>query len=464
MYIFAFLQFLAILLLFGQLIKSVTPKLSLYALSLGNLLLSLFFLVGIVNSDLYLTFHLVSNTYHLGAFVNMLIALVFSINYIRSNRIIYLIWLFLFGILAIISDRLFITMFCIPLFGALLIFVRRPHNLRKILFLSLVLGAMVALGFVIFDRITHNNIITVAKAFYDFSFKAINESWKTLYSNLLLYFVPFRFFALMISLSLVSFMVSVFIMLRSFISIWKGLKMDNEEGLKHLLNVFFILFMMIVFLMPVLTGGFRGFDTIRYNIFVFYLGPLYLGVLLIYLFNDKRWINKAIKFSCFILLAVLTGFLSLHIVKNNSVSALKNYLSYYPEVASCIDILDEKYELKHGVSTYWNGKVGTQFSKRNVRLYTVYNESLVPYPHVGNENWYYKAGYGKYDPPVFNFILLENPVNESALKTIEEKVGKFKCMEDCGRFKFILVNDFTYKRNNPFPVIAIPDSTGLSNP
>jgi hypothetical protein len=236
-------------------------------------------------------------------------------------------------------------------------------------------------------------------------------------------------------------------MLRSFSSLWKGLKLENKDGLRHLMNVFFILFMLIVFLMPVLTGGFRGFDTIRYNIFVFYLGPLYLGVLLIYIFNDKRWINNAIKFSCFILMAGFTVFLGVHISKNNSVSGL-----------------DEKYELKHGVSTYWNGKVGTQFSRKKVRLYTVYNESLVPYPHVGNENWYYKAGYGKYDPPVFNFILLENPVSESALKTIQEKVGKFKIMEDCGKFKFILVNDFTYSRNNPFPEVSIPDSTILSNP
>lgn len=452
-YLFASFQFLAILLLFRHVIKLVSPQSGLYPLALGNLMLSLFFLVTFIDHDAYMTFHLVSNTYHLGTFVNVLIALVFSIAYIRSDRIINLIFLFFFGVLAIISDRLFIIMYCIPFAGAILIFVRKPQNLQKLLLLTLTIGIMLALGLVLFDYITHNNTIRVVKVLYDFSAESIVNSWNMLFANLLLYFDHFNVFAIIILLSILSFIISLLYMFRSHSSLWKGFELKDEDGLKQLLNLFFILFMAIVFFTPVLTGLFQAFDQIRYNIFVFYLGPLYLGVLLINFFNEKPLISLVVKFSSYIFLFILTIYLGFYILKNQPVLDLKKNLVYYPEVANCIDILDEKYELKHGVSTYWLGKVGTLFSKRNIRLYTIYDENLVPYPHVGNENWYYKAGYGKYDPPVFNFILLKKPVNESGLKILEKRLGKIILTEDCGNLLFILVNDFKYTRGNPFPEI-----------
>jgi len=122
--------------------------------------------------------------------------------------------------------------------------------------------------------------------------------------------------------------------------------------------------------------------------------------------------------------------------------------------------LSSKYDLKYGVSTYWLGKPGTTFSKNNVRLYTVYDENLVPYPHVGNENWYYECGYGKYDPPVFNFILLQKPVGDSVIATITNRTGSIICTEEFERFIFIQVNDYKYSRGNPFPEIINNNNSG----
>jgi hypothetical protein len=450
-FFFAFLQFLTILLLFRHLIKSVFPGYGLYSLTLGNLLLSLFFLVTFIDHDPYMTFHLVSNTYHLGALINVLIAMIFSIEYIRSSRNIYLVFLFILGLLAIISDRLFIVMYCIPFSGALLVFVRKPRNLRKLLFLTLTIALMLVLGFVIFDRITHNNTFHVAKAYFNFSIEGITASWNVLYGNLKLFFIHFKIFTIIIIISIISLLFSLLNLFRSASALWKGFELSDENGLKHLMNIFFILFMITVFFTPVLTGGFQGFDTIRYNIFVFYLGTLFLGVVFIYFFNEKPWTYCAIKISSITALAILSIFMGIYISGNHIIPELKKYFGYYPQVACCIDTMDEKHELKLGVSTYWYGKVGTQFSKRSVRLYTVYNENLVPFPHVGNENWYYESGYGKYDPPVFNFILLEKPVPASALKTIEDRLGKIVLTEEFGGFMFIKVNDFKYNRNSPFP-------------
>jgi hypothetical protein len=451
MFLFAFIQLLAILLIFRLIIKSVFPSIGEYPLALGNLLLCSFFLIMFIDQDAYMTFHLVSNTYHLGALVNALIAILITIKYIRTSRISQIILLFLFGLIAIISDRLFIIMYCIPVGGTLVIFIRKSHNYKKLLFLFVSIALMILLGFIIFDRISHNKTIHIAKAYFNFSIQGISSSWHVLFTNLLYYFYHLKVFTLFIFICLLSLFLSVWYFFRSFKLIWNGLEIESPEGLKQMMNLLFTLFMVIVFFTPVLTGGFQGFDTIRYNISVFYVGPLYFGTLLICFFNEKPYIKKAVRSLVFASLIVLISFMSYFTIIIKPISGFRNFIEYYPEVSACIDAMDEKYDLKHGVSTYWNGKVGTHFSKRNVRLYTVYDENLVPYSHVGNENWYFETGYGKYDPPVFNFVLLKKPLNESALKTIEQRLGNIIITEDCGNFLFIKVNDFKYMRKNPFP-------------
>jgi hypothetical protein len=118
-----------------------------------------------------------------------------------------------------------------------------------------------------------------------------------------------------------------------------------------------------------------------------------------------------------------------------------------------MDEMKMKYPLKHGISTYWNTKVGTLFSRENVRLYTVYDVNMVPFKHVCNGNWYYETGYGRYDPPVFNFVIFSKA---DSLEPVYRQLGEPLVREEWGDYTFLLVNDFIYHRNNKFPIIKEP--------
>jgi len=449
MFLFAFFQLLTILLLFKYIVKLAFPEISLYPVMLGNLLLSLFFMVTFIDNEPYISFHLVSNTYHLGTFVNALIALLLALRFLITGKPIYLIVFALLGTLAFVSDRLFIILFCLPFTGAILLFVRKKENFRKLLSLAIALFVIVAAGLIIFDRITHNHTIHLAKAYFDINLNGITNSWKSLFYNLSVYFSDFKIFTLIICISILGLAISIYMLIRSFREIWKGFLI--KDGLPEMMNTFFVLFMLIVFFTPVFTGSFQGFDTIRYNIFVFYLGLMFFGVLLVKLFHQNPMIKKAVKVSSLLLSLILTIYIGIYLVRNKPVTGVKEFFAYYPEISQCIDSMDVKYELKHGLTTYWLGKPGTLFSKRDVRLYTVYDENLVPYSHVGNENWYYETGYGKYDPPLFNFLILQLPLSENSLETIKNRVGEIIAMEEYGKFIFLLCNDFKYSRQNHFP-------------
>lgn len=457
-YLFAIFQFLSILLLFRYLIKIVLPEYSYYPMVIGNLLISLFFLVTFFNNEPYISFLLLSNTYHLGAFVNVLIALLLAITYIKKDRWFQLVLFFFIGLIAVISDRLFIVMFCVPFVGVLIVFLLNKKNYRKVIYLTGVIAIYVILGFVLFDRFTHNKVITLAKANFNFSIEGMLASWSNITSSLSPYFINISVFSVIIFLSLFAFILAMIFISLSVNKLLKGLEINSAGGIKSFLNLFFIFFAIVVFLSPILSGSFQGFDTIRYNVFILYFGLLYLGPLLILLFNEKPFSKTIVSSVSYIIVTLSIAYIIQFNIGKKLGNSIKDYINYYPEVAKCIDYMDEKHDLKHGLSTYWQGKVGTMFSKRNVRLYTVYDENLVPYSHVGNANWYYELGYGKFDPPIFNFILLKLPVNQNVIEIIEEKIGKIILTEEYGEFLLIKTHDFKYLRNIYTPVPLISES------
>ncbi|MCB8995573.1 MAG: hypothetical protein H6538_08190 [Bacteroidales bacterium] len=452
MYFFAIIQFGLILFLFRKLMMFVFPKLDYFSLTLGNIILSFFFLITLIDRNPYLSFHLVSNTYHLGSFLNVIVALVLSFQFITKHKKINLIFLVLIGIIAVVSDRLFIVMYCVPFTLALFLFIRNKSNRFSILYIFSAIIVMVVSGLVLFDRISHNDSVHVARAYSDISMEGILKSWNYLTGSLSDYLKNFNFFGLIIILSFFSLVIAILQFFKSIPELWNRQNFSDTNSMFIFWNIYFIAFMFVVFLTPVFTGSFQGFDTIRYNIFVFYLGPLYLGIILIQYFKNSRTVRKIVAFSSIIGIAFLFVYMGIYFVKEKPLTGFKNFVSYYPDVAHTVDILSEKYELKQGVSTYWLGKVATLFSKNNLRLYTVYDENLVPYSHVGNENWYYKTGYGRYDSPVFNFVLLQLPVSDSALSVIEQRAGKILQKEELNGYLFVKLNDFVYERGQVFPV------------
>jgi hypothetical protein len=225
----------------------------------------------------------------------------------------------------------------------------------------------------------------------------------------------------------------------------------SEQQRLHLIFLAYSLFFMfVVFWTPVILGDYPSNAKIRYIIFVFYYAMLALLPTLIIILRTSKQVNILQSIASILLVLSLTILAITHVSRKEFTYGLKSYFNYYPDIARCLDELKKKYPLKHGVSEYWRAKVVTLFSRENVRLYSVYDVNMVPYKHLENENWYYETGYGRYDPPVFNFVIF--PKGDS-LDPVYRQLGEPLAREECGDYNFLLVNDYIYKRGEKFPVL-----------
>ncbi len=84
--VYSIAQYLIILLLIYHLFRFVFRVISLNYLSAANFLMLLFFMVTIKNGDFVFTFYLLSISYHLGAFINTLICLLFTFKYLNLEK------------------------------------------------------------------------------------------------------------------------------------------------------------------------------------------------------------------------------------------------------------------------------------------------------------------------------------------------------------------------------------------
>jgi hypothetical protein len=175
---------------------------------------------------------------------------------------------------------------------------------------------------------------------------------------------------------------------------------------KYQLLLFLALFSYMVFFTPVINGSYVGPAIIRYNYAALLMGSLgFIYLLMILLFSRLKLpvIGKYLAHVGAILLMVL---LLVSVIKNQGAKGLSEFINYYPESARVLDSLKSQQQLKYGVSEYWQAHYNTQFSKNNIRLYTVWDEYFRPWYHVTNEHWYHDGGRGIHANPVFNYLVV----------------------------------------------------------
>jgi hypothetical protein len=86
-----------------------------------------------------------------------------------------------------------------------------------------------------------------------------------------------------------------------------------------------------------------------------------------------------------------------------------------------LDKVVDKYDLRYGIAPYKDAKVITMFSKKNLRVYAVF-DGLTPWFHVTNHNWYYKEVSNWGEDLKFDFVLAKNQTakNQTARETTHE--------------------------------------------
>lgn len=387
-FVFSFIQFFSIILLFRHIFKLVMP--AAYAGYFGLLFLLFSFCVLeylFLGKDFMYTFYVLSNSYHTGAFVMSLVALSLFLKYISDRYKKRLVILFILSVVCVASDKLFIVLFSLPAFITTLFFYKKTGT-KTALLVSALLALSVFTGIKLFEFLEDSDFTEFDKPYKMWSFENIRSSLDILLRQVSIYMSEFSFKGMTLYL--------FFTGLIARIVLFFCIRQRENRSVFCQYLFFSICFDIIVFLAPVLNGSYTGFDTLRYNIFPLYVSALNNTLLVAWLVSTsalKKYaaMGKSIS-TVFVLLLAFKAVFSFN------AKGLKHYFSYYPPMARQIDALTEQHHLKCGVSEYWNAKKNTLFSKKNVKIYSVY-DNLAVYGHVTNRQWFFGDN-------VFNYVVV----------------------------------------------------------
>ena len=423
-FIFAFIQYVVILYILFRLFRAILPNLSKHWYSLIYLLLS-FFLIEyqFLTKEYYYSFYLLSNCFHAGGFIMALLCLLFTINYYKSPSYKGLLLILITCIGSIVSDRLFIVLYCVPVFISSFFLIKRIEFKHLLKFtLTVVIATWAGLKlFQLFSKGTYFHIDNPHKLL---AFEDVKSSFDLFSEQMLIYMSEFGFKFITIYLFLLSFIAMVFLFFYT---------RKRPDTFMYFYTIFSIVFSVTVLSAPIINGNYTGYDTLRYNIYPLYLMALNIPLFLAYMIKHRKVVTigkyaMAVVSVCFITIGVCSV----------STQGLKNYFSYYPAKVQAIDQIAQEQGLLCGVGNFWEAKKITLFSKKGVRVYSVF-EDLAVYAHAANEDWFFKNR--------FNFILL-NGFND----TIAYKKNNltFRSLPNQGELKLIKTNTFVYVKDKGY--------------
>jgi hypothetical protein len=442
-FLFSIIQFFVIIWLFYKLTLFFKRGDNVLTISFLFLLFPLFLYVYF-HHGIYYSFIVLTNAYHNGAFIMALIALLFSFLFIKQNRYAYLFAVFFTGILAIVSDKLFVIYFIVPFSLALIAILIANRNLRYFKLLGVNI-AIVLIGFLFLYIIKKNSSFFIEQTFFRLTFKDIAFSWSIFSEQLLNYLKAFSMMQIILMLSLISYFVTIYYSISGFLLIYRK---QQELNLFITYQIFVLFAIPIIFLSPVLMGYYLGPDCFRYVIISLFLLILNLSVYL----SQLKKINMILWSFLFVVhVAILSNIFSNY----NIYQGLKNYFNYYPQEVKNIDAIADKYGLKYGTAkNWWSAKHITMFSKKEVHVYHVF-DGLTANHHVCNQNWFYGFKKGKFPQPLFTFFICGQPGETPGF--VGEDTLSFKRITE-GSVEFLLFDPFKYDESTCRPIYHSPDS------
>ncbi len=404
MLVYSVLQYLGIMLLVRWLFRTVVPAISERELALANLVMLVIFLVTFYPGDFVFTFYLLSISYHLGAFIMTLLALIFTFRFLASGNRVSFLLLFLISLTGVVNDKLFIAMYVLPFFS-LLLFLYAPSLRKKILLLTCNAVIATVLGTLIYNAIKHSGYIHIISLSWKFmNFDNIPSSFHTMTGQHLTYLRALDFRSLTILLSILSFLITLFFSFRFLRHFFRSRSLPQEDILPALYLTFSLAFWVVVLATPVINGSYVGYAILRYNIYAIYLSLFNYGVLY-HLWQRRGGKILSARLGTAVL-TILFVVVLLPGLRPLFSGGLKKITRHYPAIAKEMDELAGKEDLHYGLATYWHAKYITMFSVTGLRIYTV-NDDLTPWYHVTNEHWYRRGSRGRYGDPAFTFVLMD---------------------------------------------------------
>lgn len=436
---FAVIQYLLIVFLANKILQPYTSKTERYfALTIGNIFLALIPLSTYFANDFHFSFHLLSNAYHNGAFINALVALNFFIRFLKKKSYPQLFLLLLTVFVGVLSDRFFIFYFIVPSVGVA-IFGLLDKNIRKNSIIYLGAAVLITgLSITTFNLLKAFKILVVFGRNLELTPQIILDSWNIFIEQFSYYFNEFdsRSFTLYFSI------VSTFLLGR-FIYVHIKNKTLKVLDSKFLLILFLFFFIPLVLFTPILLGVYTGWDTIRYNFQTIIVGLLFIGVTINY---SSKKTKQATTFILTPSLLIMLVFACSILFSKTFYSGLSSVVNFYPNKVKTIDEITQEHNLQFGLAPYWTAKYTMMLSKNNVRTYTCFPE-MTPWYHACNENWFYFNPYTK-DSVDFNFVIIDGPKHEENFKKI---LGEPLEIIDTNDVKIYITKPFRYNRKTYLP-------------
>jgi hypothetical protein len=379
-----------------------------------------------------------------------LLSYILLVNYIRNGGWKLLFFFIITVMLAVLSDRLFMAMFTFPVM--MLILLMRKNSPDKNRFIFLLLGCIVAtgLGLLLFKILKDSSIVRIIPLDYKvFNFNNILSAWKVFSEHHLFYLKNLDFRGIIDIVFIFSFLIHFSLLIIKYLKFHRNVQSVDRFELMYLL--FFTSASVVILVMPVINGNYDGWSLLRYNVYSLYMGLFSIGFLLFKLDSVTSKLHIT-PIMIILLISSYTLVIFNKAQKNDLRGGMSSFLNYYPQKVECMDSLAREHGLKAGVATYWEAKYISMFSKEDLRIFTIF-ESLSPWYHVMNDNWYYFEDGSKEKPRIFNFLITKNIHYENIEKYLGQPVDTLHCPPGLEIFTF---NDFRYDPNSFRPFY--PDS------
>jgi len=446
-FVFSIIQYTFLLVLIRFILKYSSISVKPIHISIAFLCLSSVLLVKLINEDFIYTSYILLNAFHLGSFVMTLSCLLFTLLFFRTEKLKYLALLFIFGVLATFSDRLFIVQYPVPMLSSVVFLKYREYRFLVLkIIISIVL--FTSIGLFLFHLLDKSEAITIISTQWKmFNFTNISGAWK-IFAEQHLHYISSMDMRGIIDILIIGSLISI-----AFMAIQKTkTKLFSKHITKNEFNeMFFVYFSffycVIVILTPIINGSYIAWSLLRYNIYAIYFLLLLYGFLISKINFDLNSVLFKIAAHGLVISVVL--FLSILFSSKTDVkSGLIDYFTYYPKSTQCLDSIIVEENLQYGIAYYWKAKLNTMFSKEDLRLYAVY-PNFDAYHHATNENWFYDSARGKYQNPKFRFIY----ASREKISELRDIFGEIKKTIPCeGEMVVFIVDEFKFNRENRKPM------------
>jgi hypothetical protein len=403
---FSMLQYMGFLFLIFWLFRQIDKEKSMRYTTFFIYLMFFYLLIPVFQNRFLVTFQLLSISFHFGATIMTLLSLNFFIMYLRQRKKGALIALIIFTFLGALSDRLFLVQLLFPVLTLLVLFFNKTHRKKLLIPVAAVLLSSIA-GLYMFRLVVVTKLLTiVGTGFKMFNFENIGNSWVNLMHHMKGMLVNFHAERGFITIAIIAFLAAVFYLLKNIKPIFRG-EGEPSDRLKYYLLIYIVVFMPMVFLMPVINGAYVGRAIIRFNFMALVMGSVLLPMLIMSWEKIEKIVTKILVYLLPLTSLVFVVLFIVRVANAELIAGLGHYFNFYPPRSQILDELKDTHDLKYGVGNYWHAKYATLYSQNGTRLYAVGDKYFKPSYHTTNENWYHSGGKGKHKDPVFNYLTID---------------------------------------------------------